>query len=483
MRATWPVALAAFLSAQAALGQTVPVAIPTTPIGATTTPLPPATTLPPVSAPPATTLPPTSIGATVTAPPAATVTTPAAGATATLGTPPTTTPADNTNTNGQWRGTGTPKTDNAAAPAPDALQPIAVTPRRPIASVSQGPASLPNEQGQVWREYDISPYTVRVTSTNRPEQAIVDWILRETGYEAWHSDPLGILSANRRSLKVYHTPEMHAVVSEIVDRFVSSEAETQAFGMRVVTVGSPNWRAKVHPKLVPVSVQTQGIQAWLVYREDAAWILAELRKRIDFREHSSPQLLINNGQSSTVTSTRTRTYVRDAIPRPELWPPFAPDNAPFDEGFSLELNPLLGLDGRTVDAVIKCHIDQLEKLVPVTLEIQTQVAQRQRTRIEVPQASHCRFQERFRWPSDKVLVVGLGVAPPPVPTDPHPLLAGIPGLNAAPRADLLVFIDCKGKILPTTTTNATPTAYAPAGLVPASGSPTTAIRDSRQPLR
>ena len=37
---------------------------------------------------------------------------------------------------------------------------------------------------KVWREYDITPYTLRVTSTNRPEQAIIDWILRETGYEA-----------------------------------------------------------------------------------------------------------------------------------------------------------------------------------------------------------------------------------------------------------------------------------------------------------
>ena len=55
-----------------------------------------------------------------------------------------------------------------------------------------GPATLPNAQGQVWREYDISPYTVRVTSTNRPEQAIVDWVLRETGYEARHAEPLGI---------------------------------------------------------------------------------------------------------------------------------------------------------------------------------------------------------------------------------------------------------------------------------------------------
>src|SRR5262249_5926888 len=158
-------------------------------------------------------------------------------------------------------------------------------------------------------------------------------------------------------------------------------------------------------KLRPVAVQTQGTQAWLAYREDAALILAEMRRRSDYREHSSSQSLVNNGQSAVVTATRSRMYVRDATLQPGAWPVFQSESAPFDEGFSLELNPLLSLDGKTVDAIIKCNIDQLEKLVPVTLEVSTQVASRQRTRIEVPQASHCRLHERFRWPTDQVLVV------------------------------------------------------------------------------
>ena len=65
------------------------------------------------------------------------------------------------------------------------------------ARVTKGPGTLPNDAGQEWREYDISPYTLRVTTTNRPEQAIVDWILRETGHEAWHGEPLG--TADRQS--------------------------------------------------------------------------------------------------------------------------------------------------------------------------------------------------------------------------------------------------------------------------------------------
>ena len=122
---------------------------------------------------------------------------------------------------------------------------------RCAAHVSAGNGTLPNDQGQVWREYDISSYTARVTTTKRPEQAIVDWILRETGYEVWHSEPFGILSALPRSLRVYHTPQMQAVVSDIVDRFVASEAETRSFSLRIATIDNPNWRVTAHRTLRP----------------------------------------------------------------------------------------------------------------------------------------------------------------------------------------------------------------------------------------
>jgi hypothetical protein len=363
----------------------------------------------------------------------------------------------------QWRNPqdarGGPAATTARAPAALGGGPNSVDPIEPLraingrtaqrhTNVTQGPATLPNQQGQVWREYDITPYTVRVTSTNRPEQSIVDWILRDTGYEAWHSEPLGILCANRRSLTVYHTPEMQAIVGEVVDRFVSTEAESQAFGLRVITIDSPNWRAKAHAMLRPVAVQTQGIQAWLLQKEDAALLLADLRKRIDYREHSSPHLVVNNGQTANVTTARPRSYVRDVTVKPQAWPNYEPEYGQFEEGFSLELNPLLALDGRTVDAVIKCNIDQIEKLVSVGLDVPSSVSPRQRTQIEVPQVVHCRMHERFRWPTDQVLLVGLGVVASPVPDNTHPLLKNVPMLGPSDRADLLVFVESKGRVTP-----------------------------------
>src|SRR5262245_24312824 len=338
-----------------------------------------------------------------------------------------------------WRPSGS---SGASATTGGDLQPVAGAPRAAIAKVTSGTGTLPNDGGQVWREYDITPYTLRVTSTNRPEQAIVDWILRETGYEAWHSDPLGILSANGRTLRVYHTPQMQEIVSEIVDRFVSSEAATQAFGVRIITIGSPNWRNKMQHVLRPVSIQSQGIQAWLLSKEDAAMMTAELQKRNDFREHSSPHLLVQNGQSTIVSASRPRNYIKNVMLKPEVWPGFQPEMGQIDEGFSLDLKPLLSLDGRTIDAVVKCNIDQVAKLNSVTIDVPTPAAPRQRTEIQVPQLESTRFAEKFHWPTEMVLVIGFGMVPTPTP--PEPTAVKIPLISQGDHADLLLFVENRG---------------------------------------
>lgn len=376
----------------------------------------------------------------------------------------------------QWRSPRTADTRTGAAPQPGPQQPAAQQPAAPspgpgnqsgqaaplrpldsppretIARVTKGPGTLPNADGQVWREYDITPYTSRVTSTIKPEQAVVDWVLRETGHETWHGTPLGILSADRRTLRVYHTPEVHAVVAELVDRFVNTEAENHAFGVNVITVGHPNWRAKAHRMLHPIAVESQGVQAWIVAKEDAALLLADLSKRSDYRIHSSPHLLINNGQSNVVSAIQPRTYIRDVIPRPDVWPGFEMEVGQVDEGFSLQMSPLLSVDGNTIDVVLDCQIDQVEKLVSVMIDVPTPVAQRQRAKIEVPRLTHVRLREQFRWPEDHVLLVGLGVVATPVPQQRDPIRGALPFLDTPPRADLLVFVDGKGELKPATST-------------------------------
>ena len=313
---------------------------------------------------------------------------------------------------------------------------------RAAARVTAGSGTLPNEQGQVWREYDISPYTTRVTTTKRPEQAVVDWILHETGYEVWHGEPLGILSATPRTLRVYHTPQVQAVVADVVQRFVAAETQSPAVSFRIVTVDNPNWRARAQRALRSVPLQTPGANAWLMPKEEAALLLADFQRRNDYREHSSAYLLAASGESTIVSQMRARAYVRDAIPRPGAGSPFTYEPGQVVEGFSLELSPLVSADGRTVDAMVKCTVDQLERLVPVVLDLPVTYGSKQRAKIDVPQMTHFCFQERLRWPVGQVLLVSLGMVALPVPLDGKPPAAGmaLPLLSTPPRADLLLFL-------------------------------------------
>jgi hypothetical protein len=64
----------------------------------------------------------------------------------------------------------------------------------------------------------------------------------------------------------------------------------------------------------------------------------------------------------------------------------------------------------------------------------------------VPQTSHFRFHERFRWPTSKILLVAMGMVAPPVPVDNKSLVPGLPLPlpSGTPRAEMLVFVEGKG---------------------------------------
>jgi len=342
---------------------------------------------------------------------------------------------------------GAAATDTTDAPVGTSLSPPGGISRNPgsITQVTKGTGYLPNEHGQKWREYDITPYTSRVTTTERPEQAILDWILRETGTEAWFSEPVGLLTANRERLIAYHTPDIQQVVGEIVDRFVSSQAESHVFGLQLVTIASPNWRSRALPLMRSVTVQSPGVDAWLLSKENAAILIGQLRKRSDFRAHNSPNLLIQNGQAQTLARTRPRNYARSLRLRDGAFPGYEIEMGQIQEGYSLQISPLLSMDNSMVDAVMKCHIDQVEKLLPVSVDIPGGLTQRQTAQIQVPQLVSWRLHERFRWPTDRVLLLSCGVIA--TPSNDRPATAfGLPKFLSNPnRADALLFIESKGR--------------------------------------
>ncbi len=348
---------------------------------------------------------------------------------------------------GGWKNSSNPSSAEPLAGGQTAAASQISPSKTPVTLVNKGAGVLPNDHGQVWREYDIRPYTSRVTNTERPEQAVVDWILRETGTDVWFSEPLGILNANKNSLRVYHTPEMQRLVLDIVDRFVSSQAEAQAISIRLVNIGSPNWRTTAMSLLQPIDVKSAGIEAWIVSKENAAILLAQLRQRTDYREQNASSVPIPNGQSHTITRTTPRTFVRSVRMRPDVWPGHELISGQLQEGYSLQISPLMSLDGNTIDAVIKCEVDQIEKLVSVNVNIPVATGSAQRVQVQVPQVVSFRLHERFRWPANQVLMLGCGVVASPTQERMGPLGLPLPPLpmTGGGRADALVMIESSGK--------------------------------------
>ncbi len=315
-----------------------------------------------------------------------------------------------------------------------------------------GAPPLPTDAGQYWEEYDLRPYTKELSKIDRPQQAIVDWILRETGTDAWFTDPFGFVNADRDKLRVYHTQAMHQIVREVYERFVNGTSAPQLYGLRLMAIGNPNWRTRAHVLMRSVQTQSPGVQAYLVSKENNALLMAMLKGRTDFRELSAVDMVVYNGQSQVLEQVRGRNFIEDFKPAPGAWPPYMPSTGEIKEGYRLQLSPLLSTDKQIVDLVVKCNIDQVERLANVNLDLPLQNGQVYPGQINVPQVASWRLHERFRWPADQVLLLSCGVVAAPMGA-PSATLFGqgtsLLGLDrvlspGGERADALLVVEYRG---------------------------------------
>lgn len=318
-----------------------------------------------------------------------------------------------------------------------------------------GRMDLPSANGQQWIEYDIRPYTQNLKNVERPQQVIIDWIIRETGTDVWFNEPMGILNADRSTLRVYHNAEMQKKVAQVYEKFVNGLTEPQVYGLRLITVGNPNWRTQSTGLMRSTAVQTPGVQAWLMPKENAAIFMAQLRTRTDVREMQAVDISMVNGQSQALEQLRSRNYLKEYKPNTtSTWPPYTPISDEIQEGYKLQVSPLMSLDGRSVDLMLKCEIDQVERLNNVSIDLQIPMSQPQSVQIDVPQVVSWRLHERFRWPSDQILLLSCGVVAAPAGQVNNTLLSGNPptlfGLNRilptsmGQRTDALFLIEYRG---------------------------------------
>ncbi len=331
-----------------------------------------------------------------------------------------------------------------------------------ITRVKKGIDSLPNEAGQVWREYDISPYTYAIENSARPQQAIIDWILKETGEELWFNEPLGILSANKQSLRVYHTPQIQRTVKTLVDRFVYGKGRKEVIGMRLVTISNPSWRTVAYSKMQPISVRAAGVEGWLINKENAAILINELSRRNDFKQHSGGDVVAHDGQTYNLSSKRPIQFKQSIRWVNSGGFVYAePVVSQFNEGFSLDFSSLSSIDKRSCEVIIKCEVDQIERLQKVKVDVPTSTGQTQGLELQIPQMVSWKIHERFRWPADQVLLLSCGVVATPGPQANNMFNFNSLLNGSRRRADALLFIEYKGPAQSTLTSGQPATANIP----------------------
>ncbi len=306
---------------------------------------------------------------------------------------------------------------------------------------------LPNAAGQVWREYDITPYTSELPTIQRPEQAVIDWIVKETGTRLWFSEPMGVLSADRKRVIVYHTPEIQRVVKSILDRFNRTRAQAQVFEVNLVTVDKPNWRATAYPMLQPVEVRSPGIEAWLVSKENAAILQSQLTRRADYKQHSGGRVASPDGQTFVLEKSAPVSYIQALQWTPDQIPNYQPKTETINEGYRLALSCLTSLDNRTIEAIIDCDVDQVEKLTPVKVDVPAPGGALTQLDLNVPQLVSWRLNERIRWPADQVLLLSCGIVASPeskqaLPQGAFKMLTRFQ--SASKRTNALLFIEFRG---------------------------------------
>ncbi len=278
--------------------------------------------------------------------------------------------------------------------------------------VEKGLASLPSDSGQFWMTYDITPYTSLFPNLPSPEQAIVNWILYDTGNDFWHKVPFGVFSATSERLYVYHNEKVQQYVSNILDRFLDAKHKNDLFQVRIIVLESPDWRTKAASKIHPYPVNKKELSGWVINKSDAPALLQLLSKRPDYLELNASRNVVPNAETfGWVLPAPSRTYVRDIQVAPSTPQGYVTDEHSIDEGYRMEVTPLVSTNGEQVEILFRCQSTVIEKMDSVSLKIPTATAPRQQLSAEVPQIARTDIEDKISIPMNLVFLLDLGMIP------------------------------------------------------------------------
>jgi hypothetical protein len=274
------------------------------------------------------------------------------------------------------------------------------------------PAALPRVPRYQLKTWDISPYTSIPTNVQAPpEKALIDWILLRTGISEWHGENVSVLSANRQKLTAYNSPEVLKQVDEIVQRFVQSTDDYLKIQVQFIAAVDPRWRYTVYSRLTHVGGGPQGQQIWTMNARDAALVLTQMQVQQGFRQLAKEAVELVNGQTVSIRTKDTRTFVGGLMQDAAGGLNFQPRPDKIEEGVFLKISPLLNFDGNAVDAKIDLTVN-LVRMLHRTKVIAPREVGAIETSIDVPDTTQTHLEQTVRnWRLGQSLIISCGVHP------------------------------------------------------------------------
>ena len=275
---------------------------------------------------------------------------------------------------------------------------------------------LPDQDGQFWIVYDISQYTSQFPNLLEPQNTIIDWILFDSGERIWHRDPFCILSASRERLYVYHNEKVQRYISNIVDRFIDQERKNIIFSINLIAVQSPAWRVRYAKSLTPtvVTIEGQGadVQGWLLQYDKIIEIFSELEKRSDYVLLNKDTSNVPNGSTFGWTvATPQKRFFRDYRPNTSLATGYSADVSTVDEGYCLEVTPLLSISGDTLEVLFHYIATVIERSRSFDVRIPTATMPRQQLEVERPEIVSCDITGKISITKSMSAIIDLGMVP------------------------------------------------------------------------
>lgn len=304
------------------------------------------------------------------------------------------------------------------------------------------PAGLKGGPGFELRRWPIGRYTGIPTNVQAPpEKAIVDWILLRTGVSEWHGDHVTVLSANRKELIAYNSPEVLKQVDEIVERFVNATEDTLRIQVQFIAAVDPRWRYTVYPRLTYVGGGPQGQQIWTMTSRDAALVLTQMQIQQGFRQLAKEGVEMINGQTLSIKTREPRTFVGGLAPDPAGGIAFQPRSDKIEEGIMLKLSPLLTYEGTAVDAKIDLSVNMVRMLHRTKVIAPRGEIGSVESTIDIPDATQTHLEQTVRnWRLGQSLIISCGIHPGILDKKSGLFNLAIPGMGPG-ATEILVFLD------------------------------------------